>query len=148
MTRLNYRLSQSDSELNAARAVWNNVFVNELGEASPENPWGSELGTQVFLVYEAKTAVAAAQLTPAQADAMLIEHVAVLRPHRGSGIGLGLIQAMIEAARSQHIKQVRLSARTDAQPFYQKLGFKAVSEEFEAFGSPHILMEKDLISTH
>jgi predicted GNAT family N-acyltransferase len=145
--QVDYQLSKSNAQLSAARKVWTSVFVNELGEVNPEKPWGSEPGAQIFLARDNKITIAAAQLTPITPKVMQIEHVAVLQTHRGNQIGQGLIKAMTEAACVQHIEKVRLSARVEAQTFYQRLGFQAVGEEFEEFGSPHILMEQSLVGS-
>lgn len=139
-----YQTVESSRELAHANQVWHEVFVVEKGETPSEKAWGSEPGAQVFLAIVEDACVGAAQLTPVEPGLVQIEHVAVLLSHRRRRIGEGIIQAMIGNASSQNLEQIQLSARADAEGFYQKLGFERIGEAYEDFGSPHILMGRHL----
>lgn len=57
-----------------------------------------------------------------------IESVRTVSNRRGSGIGTELVRYAIERARDRHCVMVQLSShasRTNAQRFYQRLGFTA-----------------------
>ena len=57
-----------------------------------------------------------------------LEGVRVSARHRGRGIGESLVRAAVERARAQGCRLVQLTtdrARTDAQRFYERLGFEA-----------------------
>lgn len=57
-----------------------------------------------------------------------LEGVRVSARHRGRGIGESLVRAAVERAREHGCRLVQLTtdrARTDAQRFYERLGFEA-----------------------
>jgi ribosomal protein S18 acetylase RimI-like enzyme len=57
-----------------------------------------------------------------------LEGVRVSDRHRGRGIGEALVRAAVERARGHGCRLVQLTtdrARTDAQRFYERLGFEA-----------------------
>lgn len=66
-----------------------------------------------------------------------IGRMAVLRGHRGTGIGSALLRRMLDEARQQGLKIAYLDAQVHAIPFYERLGFKAEGAEFMDAGIPH-----------
>lgn len=73
-----------------------------------------------------------------------IERICVLPEARKMGAGKVIMETIIEYAKKQGYKKVKLNAQTHAIPFYEKLGFTVVSEEFLDAGIPHRTMEKQL----
>lgn len=66
----------------------------------------------------------------------------VLTYKRGAGLGLELLLQGIEVAKSYfQAKKLYLEAQVYAIGFYEKAGFKVVSEEFLEDGIPHVCME-------
>ena len=70
-----------------------------------------------------------------------IGRVAVLKAHRGKNLGLGIMQALINACHAMGGHRQILHAQTHAKGFYEKLGFTSYGEEFDEAGIPHIAME-------
>ncbi|MEO1853860.1 GNAT family N-acetyltransferase [Chromohalobacter sp.] len=66
-----------------------------------------------------------------------IGRVAILREGRGQGLGLRLMEAVMEKARQQGHDAVHLDAQTYAIPFYERLGFVAHGETFLDANIPH-----------
>lgn len=73
-----------------------------------------------------------------------IGRVAVLRQWRGRGVGLALMQALLELARARGFGEVVLNAQTAVIPFYQRLGFQAEGAEFMDAGIAHRRMRRPL----
>ncbi|MED0660677.1 GNAT family N-acetyltransferase [Bacillus smithii] len=71
------------------------------------------------------------------------ERICVLPETRGSGAGKAIMEAIEEYARSQNVPALKLNAQVHAIPFYEKLGYKVVSEEFMDAGIPHKTMLKE-----
>lgn len=69
-----------------------------------------------------------------------IGRVAVLKEHRGLGIGAALMRAMIDAGRAQGHTTLKLSAQAHALAFYERFGFVAHGEIFLDAGIPHRAM--------
>ena len=76
-----------------------------------------------------------------------IERVAVVARLREHRIGHCLMEAALELARAQGVREVRLHAQTTAQGFYAKLGFVAVGDVFVEDGIDHIAMVLPMTST-
>ncbi|GMK37616.1 putative acetyltransferase [Paenibacillus sp. CCS19] len=73
-----------------------------------------------------------------------IERICVLESYRQYGIGKKIICILEEIAVEQGLRKVKLHGQTQAQGFYEKLGYLAASEEFVEDGIPHVVMTKDL----
>ena len=71
-----------------------------------------------------------------------IGRMAVLKPHRKSGVGSAVLNALLHHAKKTGLQRVYLHAQTTAIPFYIKHGFVVCSEEFIDAGIPHNTMEK------
>ena len=63
---------------------------------------------------------------------------------RGTGLGIRLLREGIRAAE-EHLgaDTLVLEAQCYAKGFYEKAGFRAVSEEFLEDGIPHVLMKRE-----
>lgn len=72
------------------------------------------------------------------------ERVCILPDCRGAGIGKLLMQSIEKYAADQGISTIKLNAQAHAIPFYEKIGYKVVSDEFTEAGIPHKAMEKQL----
>lgn len=78
-------------------------------------------------------------------DTGKIGRVCVLREMRGKSIGARLIEHCISVLSARpHIVKARLGAQNHAIPFYEKLGFVVVGEEYMDAGIPHHDMERTL----
>ena len=73
-----------------------------------------------------------------------IGRVAVLKDARGLGLGLTLMQFVVDEARRRGFTEAVLDSQTYAIPFYERLGFTAEGEEFDDAGIPHFLMRRTL----
>ncbi len=73
-----------------------------------------------------------------------IGRMAVLAPMRGSGVGRGLLNALVEAARTRGDRDVLLHAQASAVPFYLRAGFTERGAPFDEAGIVHIEMARAL----
>ena len=96
-----------------------------------------------FLLREGETPLATARLVDKHGLAK-IGRVAVLKEARGRGLGLLLMQAVIDEAKHRGFTESVLDAQTYAVPFYARLGYVAEGEEFDDAGIPHLLMRRKL----
>lgn len=58
-------------------------------------------------------------------------------------VGDALMRAVIVEAQNRDLTKQMLSAQVHATPFYERLGFRVVSEEFLEAGIPHVDMVRD-----
>lgn len=69
----------------------------------------------------------------------------VLTMERGCGIGNKILAEGIKVAKDRmNADKIKIEAQTYAKVFYEKFGFKQVSDEFLEDGIPHIEMILDL----
>lgn len=121
------------------RRIREAVFINEQ-QVPPELEWDSDDAEAVhFLAYEGDFPIGTARLLP---DGH-IGRVSVLKDWRGLKVGDALMNAAVSEAEKRGLKQQMLSAQVHASAFYERLGFKIVSEEFLEAGIPHVDMVRD-----
>jgi len=75
-----------------------------------------------------------------------IGRMAVLREHRAQGVGGAILVRLIAEARHRGMREVVLSAQTQALAFYRKHGFAPVGGVFTEAGIPHQAMRLELHS--
>src|SRR5690606_30886733 len=107
-----------DSEIKIVAGVWDDlaklaktirvdVFIQEQNIAAEEE-WDEQDAISIhFVVYEKGHAIATARLLANNS----IGRVAVLKSHRGLKIGQQLMQAIIDYAKADHRKDLKLSSQ-------------------------------------
>lgn len=126
----------------ALSAIRREVFVRE--QAVPESLEWDDLDALSFHLlarHENGEPIGCARLTPHGK----IGRVAVRRPWRGQGVGLGLLRALVARARSQGQVDVALDAQLSAVAFYEREGFVAYGDTFEDAGIVHRSMRLTLV---
>ena len=105
--------------------------------------WDDEDATAVHLLAldATRAPVACARILPRGR----IGRMAVLKSHRGSGIGMALLQHSLKVCREMGMQQVSLSAQTHAIQFYERAGFKVSSEAHIDANIWHVEMELELV---
>ncbi|MFX0067965.1 MAG: GNAT family N-acetyltransferase [Promethearchaeota archaeon] len=73
-------------------------------------------------------------------DKAKVERLAVLKRHRGKGIGKRALKYAIDYCRRKGVKEVVLNAQYYAKDFYEKLGFKPRGKRFMEADIEHIEM--------
>lgn len=68
----------------------------------------------------------------------------MLTTRRRAGIGTQVMLAAISLASEHHAKLIEIDAQTHAIGFYERLGFKVTSGEFDEAGIRHVKMELTL----
>jgi len=79
------------------------------------------------------------------ANARRVRAMATAPEVRGEGVGELLLDACVDRARRDGASTVWCNARTGARGFYERYGFRVVSDPFDVAGiGPHVRMEKTL----
>jgi len=120
------------------------VFVKE--QQVPQNLEIDDIEDQCtyFNIYLDGQAVATARLSPTNDNGVHIQRVAVLKNFRKQHLGSELIKSMIDFARKNNFNYAILGAQDHAQPFYKKLGFEVVGEQYTEVGILHHDMKLNL----
>lgn len=83
-------------------------------------------------------------LTPLNNGEVKMRQVAVAPEWQGKGVGKKLVAASEELSKHLNFKKMTMHARETAVPFYLRLGYQKVGEQFEEVTIPHFKMEKKL----
>jgi YbgC/YbaW family acyl-CoA thioester hydrolase len=89
-------------------------------------------------------AVATGRLIRGEGAASQIGRLAVHRALRGSGVGQGVLQALVDGAKKRGDAEVMLHAQQSARGFYERCGFTSQGAYFEEAGLPHLEFFKRL----
>ncbi len=137
-------VTQTPAEREACYDIRKAVFVQE--QAVPlelEIDKYDDVATHFLLRDAEGTPLATARLLDKHGLAK-IGRVAVMQEARGRGLGLRLMQFVVDEAQKRGFTEAVLDSQTYAIPFYERLGFTAEGEEFDDAEIPHFLMRRTL----
>ena len=136
MNSISVRVADWQKDNADLRRIREKVFIAEQA-VPPELEWDTEDAQAVhFLAYEGDYAIGTARLLP---DGQ-IGRVSVLKDWRGLNVGDALLAAVIAEAERRGLHEQRQSAQVQATPFYERHGFRILSEEYLDAGIPHVDM--------
>jgi len=140
---LNVQQVSTKEQLEDAFKVRQEVFVNEQKVPVEEEIDQFEDEAIHIVLYDERTPVGAARLRILDGIGKL-ERICVLSSCRGKGAGKQLVDKLEEIASSEGVKKFKLNAQTHAIPFYERLGYKTISDIFMDAGIPHVSMIKEV----
>ncbi|CQR48420.1 putative N-acetyltransferase YjcF [Paraliobacillus sp. PM-2] len=121
------------------------VFVTEQGVAiEDEFDQHDNDPTTIHIVLEIEGAPAATGRLRVVNEQGKLERICVHSNFRKHGLGKEIVLALEEIVRNKGMHTVYLHGQTQAEKFYQKLGYETKSESFLEDGIPHYVMKKDL----
>ena len=137
------------AEREAVFAVRMTVFVEEQAVPPEEELDAYDVAAMHFLARLAADTtssgiVGTARLVDKGHGTGKVGRVAVLREHRGQGVGALLMRHIEQAARASGFTELILEAQCHALPFYEKLGYVAEGDIFLDCNIEHRLMRKSL----
>ena len=97
-----------------------------------------------FGLFNGDKIIACLTLTKTENDRMKMRQVAVDDAVQGKGFGKKLSLAAEKYAAENGYHTMFCHARAVAAPFYQKLGYHIIGDEFTEVNIPHFVMEKHL----
>jgi len=143
---ITYRnITTADPEYSSEKALRNRALRVPLGlTLSDADIAGEERQTHLVALDDAGAVVACVLLVIPGDGTAHIRQMAVEERFRNRKIGAGLIAYAEQTARGMGIRKIRMHARVYAHGFYERLGYRAVGDEFIEVTIPHIEMEKAL----
>ena len=133
---------QSDQQLEEAYSVRRKVFVDEQQVPEEEEIDHLESEATHFLLYCNHEPAGAGRFRVVDGYGK-VERICIIKEYRGTGAGKAVMDKIEAFALNKGLNQLKLNAQTHAIPFYSKLGYKVVSEEFLDAGIPHKTMMKN-----
>lgn len=139
---MNVKIVKDKQQLEDAFSIRKTVFVEEQKVDIEEEIDQFEDHSTHFVLYDdLEKPVAAGRFRFVDGYGK-VERICVLQSARKYGAGKLIMNAIEDYARKEEIKKLKLNAQTQAMGFYEKLGYKIVSEEFLDAGIPHRTMTK------
>ncbi|MFT0802851.1 GNAT family N-acetyltransferase [Bacillus swezeyi] len=132
---------KNKEQLEDAYFVREEVFIKEQNVSPEEEMDHFDQNSSHLVIYDGTEPIGAGRLRIVDGFGKL-ERICVLKSHRSLGVGNLIIQALEKEAAKQGAAQFMLNAQTQAVPFYEKHGYKVVSEEFLDAHIPHVKMVK------
>jgi len=133
----------SEDQLQDAFNIRKTVFVEEQKVPFELEIDEFENDSDHFVLYSNGTPIGAGRFRVLDGKGK-IERICVLSDKRGSGAGNKIMNEIEHYAKESGIGVLKLNAQTYAIPFYEKLGYSVVSDEFLDAGIPHKTMEKNI----
>ncbi|MFC4184231.1 GNAT family N-acetyltransferase [Saccharococcus thermophilus] len=134
---------KSDTPLyNDALLVRRIVFIEEQQVSEEEEIDEFEQEATHFVLYDDGKPIGAGRFRIVDHGLGKIERICVLPQYRGRGAGKLIMEAIERFAKQQGVSKLKLNAQTHAESFYEKLGYKTVSDVFMEAGIPHVTMVK------
>jgi len=140
--------ADDETKLKQAFAIRMEVFVEEQGvppELEMDEYDESPEACHHYVVYEEGKPIGAGRFKTFEPGVAKMQRIAVLKSHRGTGVGRFLLNAMEDEAKRAGYRESLLDAQCSAESFYAKSGYRNESEEpFLDAGILHVRMRKRL----
>jgi predicted GNAT family N-acyltransferase len=130
-----YKLALSLRELELRKPLGLSLSKSDLSEEDQQTHFGAFRNTDLIAVCAMK---------PSGEGAVQLRQMAVSPEYRNQGLGHQILDAAERWAKSEGMSEIWMEARSTAIEFYQKKGYRIVSQPFEHLGITHIKMSKDI----
>ena len=101
-------------------------------------------GQIILGIFDEKIIQAVLHLKIVNSTTIQMRQVAVKKNRQGKGVGSELVKYAEGIANDRDFKRIELNARDTSIPFYERLGYHCIGEEFDEIGIPHKRMFKNL----
>jgi GNAT superfamily N-acetyltransferase len=120
------------------------ILRKPLGLGFTEDELEGEKDNMLIAAFEDDDMLGCCMLVEEDPKKVRLRQMAVLNDLQGKGIGRALMNFAENLARDRGYKILSMHARKNALGFYEKMGYKVASNEFDEVTIPHYVMEKQL----
>ena len=133
------------NDISECMAIRNEVFGGEQNFMTASVQDEDDLDAIFALAYETKEDGALFPVATGRLifldDMFKIGRIAVKKEHRGKKYGDFIVRMLVDKAFSMGAKEVFVGAQEHAIPFYEKIGFERVDDEYFEDGIYHKMMK-------
>lgn len=122
----------------------NDILRQPLGLSFDADELAREKEDILIGAFDDDEMLACCLLTKQDDKCLRLRQMAVQNNLQGKGIGASMMNFAEIVARDKGYKKLIMHARKTVMGFYEKLGYKAVGDEFIEVTIPHFVMEKNL----
>jgi len=144
VTNINYKLVETDEELEAALELRRQVFSLEQGIAESLVCDAQDREALQIIVKSGSIIIGTARIRFPGDNCAKIERMAVSRGWRRRGIGRGIMTFLTDELKRRRVDKAVLHARHDVVYFYKSMGYGVSGAPFEEAGIKHLPMERSL----
>lgn len=141
MTLVTYKEVKSISEFIDAIRIRVDVFIIEQKFQPGWEPDEEDKQSRHFIAVVNGEIVSTLRIRETSPHEIKIERMATKKEYRGIDISKGLIKHTLKEAKKLKPTKIWMESQVQAQKFYEKCGFKVISEPFDLWGVSHIKME-------
>jgi len=141
---ISVKVVENKDELRQIFAIREKVFVEEQNVARDEEYDEFENISTHFIAVDEEGIPCGTARWRFTDKGMKLERFAVLKSHRGKGVGQALVQAVIDNVRASPDskgKKMYMHAQLPAVSLYSRFGFEKVGDQFEECNIMHYQME-------
>jgi len=135
-----FRQVRTPAELEGAKSVRTSVFVREQN-VPPEIEMDEYDAVAIHVICVLEGEIVGTGRLVRMPDGMKLGRVAVLKEHRGNGLGTEIVRWLVRRAAQSGHGRVHANVQIHAAQFYENLGFRAVGDTFLEAGIEHVRME-------
>ena len=128
-----------DADLTAIHDIRREVFIKEQGVSEADEMDGTDISAIHLLVRDDGIPVATGRML-IEDETFMLWRIAVLKNHRGKKYGDFVVRLLIRKSFEMGGVEQHLHSQVHAKGFYEKLGFKTVTDEYTEAGIPHVGM--------
>lgn len=137
---ITYKEVESIKEFIDAIRIRVNVFIIEQKCQPGWEPDEEDKTARHFIVIADGKIVSTLRIREIE-EGIKIERMATDKEYRGKDISKGLIEFVLEEIKKLKPQKIWMEAQVQAKEFYEKCGFKAISEPYDQYGISHLKME-------
>lgn len=138
------RIQYGSADYRAALELRNRLLRVPLGLDVYQEDLEAERGQWHYVLADGDELAGCVSVVPMDKEHAKIRQMAIDATRQRSGCGRKLLEQVELDLRAEGTRSVALAARREAVGFYERLGYRAVGEEFQEVGIPHVQMEKTI----
>ena len=138
---IEYKEVEKINEFIDAIRIRVDVFIKEQKSEPGWEPDEDDKKSRHFIASVDNKIVATARVRESGNKEYKIERMVTKKEYRTKGIGKGLVDYMIKEINKINPKKIWMQSQVRAQKFYEKCGFKVISNPYNLYGIKHIDME-------
>ena len=139
------QIDHGTPEYNQMVSLRMEILRKPLGLSFSEDELTREKEDILIGAFEEEVMLGCCLLTKIDKDCLKLRQMAVQNNLQGKGIGASMMNFAETVATDKGYKRLIMHARKSAVGFYEKIGYKVASNEFEEVTLPHFVMEKKLV---
>lgn len=140
LMKIKYKEVETINEFIDAIRIRIDVFIKEQKCEPGWEPDEDDKNSRHFITISNKKIVSTARVRQTANEEYKIERMATKKEYRNKGISKGMVNFIVNNLDKNKPKKIWMQSQVQAQKFYEKCGFSAISKPYDLYGIQHIDM--------